>query len=107
MSDTTFVDDALVGVAGVDDIDSYVDAWHDADDTDLELHEWLGMTWDEYRLWVEKPTTLRYIVSAHRHGRTISDELVKSANGLRLAARAASANEVEGVLTWLQKTGRL
>ncbi|MEU7660859.1 hypothetical protein [Streptomyces lincolnensis] len=107
MSKASFVDDALIGVAGIDDVDSYVDAWHDEDDTDLELHEWLGMTWDEYRLWVEKPSTLRYIVAAHRHGRTVSEELIKSSKGLALAARADSADEVEGVLTWLQKTGRL
>ncbi|MGW5781126.1 hypothetical protein [Streptomyces sp. NPDC003863] len=107
MSKATFVDDALAGVAGIDEIDSYIDAWHDADDTDLELHEFLGMTWDEYRLWVEKPTTLRYILSAHRHGNTVSEELIKTKSNLALAARADSADEAESVLTWLRKTGRL
>jgi hypothetical protein len=106
MSNTTFVDDALTGVSGITDIDSYVDSWHDSD-TDLELHEFLGMTWDEYRLWVEKPNALRYILSARQHGRSVSEELSKTASGFSLAARAGSASEAEGVLFWLRKTGRL
>lgn len=107
MSKTTFINDALAGTAGVDDIDSYIDAWHDSDDNAGELHEFLGMTWDEYRLWVEKPNTLRYILSAHRHGRTVSEELVSNTSGITLAARADSADEAESVLTWLRQTGRI
>ncbi|MFF5802023.1 hypothetical protein [Streptomyces sp. NPDC012746] len=107
MSKHTFVEDALAGDAGIDDIDSYVDAWHDAEDSDLELHEFLGMTWDEYRLWVEKPKSLRYILSAHRNGHSVSEEVVKSQSELALAARAGSTDEAESVLTWLRKTGRL
>ncbi|AXI72404.1 hypothetical protein [Streptomyces cavourensis] len=107
MSKSTFVEDALTGVAGVEDIDSYVDAWHDGDGGDLELHEFLGMTWDEYRLWVEKPNTLRFILSAHRNGHTVNEELIKSQDELALAARAGSVDEAESVLTWLRKTGRL
>lgn len=107
MSKATFVEDALTGVSGVEDIDSYVGAWHDGEGSDLELHEFLGMTWDEYRLWVEKPNTLRYILSAHRNGHTVSEELIKSQSELALAARAGSVDEAESVLTWLRKTGRL
>lgn len=40
-----------IGVASWDFVDA-VDAWHDSD-SDLELHEWLGMTLDEYRNLVE------------------------------------------------------
>ncbi|MFG2410941.1 hypothetical protein [Streptomyces goshikiensis] len=107
MSNHTFVEDALTGDAGLDDIDSYVDAWHDTEDGDLELHEFLGMTWDEYRLWVEKPSTLRYIVSAHRSGTSVVEVLAKSQSELALAARADSTNDAESALTWLRKTGRI
>ncbi|MEU6228328.1 hypothetical protein [Streptomyces sp. NPDC047042] len=106
MSSATFVDDALTGVSGITDIDSYVDSWHESD-SDLELHDYLGLTWDEYRLWVEKPNTLRFILSARRHGRTVNEELKNTASELALAARAGSSNEAESVLTWLRKTGRL
>lgn len=106
MSSATFVDDALTGMAGITDIDSYVDSWHYGE-TELPLHEFLGMTWDEYRLWVEKPNTLRFILSARRNGRSVSEELSKNASGFALAARAASASDAESALTWLRKTGRL
>ncbi|MGW7141139.1 hypothetical protein [Streptomyces xanthophaeus] len=106
MSKNTFVEDALAGNVGLGDIDSYIDAWHDAEDDDLELHEFLGMTWDEYRLWVEKPNSLRYILSAHRNGHSVGRELT-SQSELALAARAGSADEAESVLTWLRKTGRI
>jgi hypothetical protein len=106
MSSSTFVDDALAGAAGIADVDSYVDFWHDSE-VDVELHDFLGLTWDEYRLWVEKPNSLRYILAARVHGRTVTEELSKTADGLSLAARAGSAEDAESVLIWLRETGRL
>lgn len=35
------------------DIDDYIEKWHTSD-TGLSLHEFLGMTWDEYKVWIEK-----------------------------------------------------
>jgi hypothetical protein len=51
----TFVDLVLTGRARRVDVEDHVDAWHDAPEgspaAGLELHEYLGMSWDEYRLW--------------------------------------------------------
>lgn len=33
-------------------VNGLVDAWHEDEDTTLELHEYLGMTWEEYVQWV-------------------------------------------------------
>lgn len=33
-----------------------IDAWHDGAGDGLELHEYLGMTWEEYAAWVEAPS---------------------------------------------------
>lgn len=109
MSKSTFLDDALAGRAGVAEIDDYVDAWHDSvEDPGAELHEYLGFTWDEYRLWVEKPQVLRYIIAAHRHGIPVESELKRATSGdYALAARSESSEEAESVLNWLQVTGRL
>lgn len=35
-------------------MDDKVAEWH-ASDSDLELHEYLGLTWDEYGLWLTNP----------------------------------------------------
>ena len=59
----TFIDLVRMGKADPDDIDNYVDAWHDSGpDETRKLHEFLGMTWDEYARWVEDPTCLRQIL---------------------------------------------
>ena len=37
-------------------MDNLIDAWHDGAGEDQKLHEFLGMTWDEYCQWVTKYT---------------------------------------------------
>ena len=49
------------------DISNYVGRWHSRAAKDpgspLEpLHNWLGMTWSEYQLWVERPDSLPEIL---------------------------------------------
>ena len=63
----TFLDVVLAGDARADDIDDFVDRWHDGDAT-CSLAEFLGMSHDEYALWVEKPASLRLILQAHAAG---------------------------------------
>jgi hypothetical protein len=42
----------------------YIDKWHDSDsDINLELHEFLEMSWEEYSLWAIKPSLLEEIVN--------------------------------------------
>jgi hypothetical protein len=35
------------------DISAAIEAWHDDPDTTLPLHEYLGMTWEQYATWAE------------------------------------------------------
>jgi hypothetical protein len=103
----TFVDQLLQGRAVLEDIDNYVDKWHEGDDP-RELHESLGLDWDEYALWVERPHTLRHIVFARREGMAVEDVLRRYAMELEpVAARARDSAEAREVLDWLKKTGRL
>jgi hypothetical protein len=53
----TFVDDFLAGRVTAEQIDEYVEEWHSSD-TGMGLHEYLGLTWDEYRAWVRDPDRL-------------------------------------------------
>ena len=61
----TFIEKCLSGDALYEDIDDYVDIWHDSNSTD-ELYEFLGMTRQEYWLWVRNPDILPQIVQAHK-----------------------------------------
>ncbi|MFC5668189.1 hypothetical protein ACFP3U_35150 [Kitasatospora misakiensis] len=103
----SFVEAALSGRASLDDLDDFVDAWHDGD-SDLPLHEYLGMTWDEYRTCTERPESLRYILADRKHDRPFAEEvLAASHSDYALAARAESEEQAKGVYEWLVTTGRI
>ena len=57
----TFMDNLANGWAAEDQIDDAVEEWHESD-SDLELHEYLGMSWDEYKDWFELKKTLKEIL---------------------------------------------
>jgi hypothetical protein len=110
MSEPTFMDLVLAGaiVEPEEDIDDYVDAWHNSPPSvQVQLHEWLGMSWLEYSLWAEKPSVLRAIITArHQNGDLV--EMLRAAEGSHaLAARGVPQAEVAAVKKWLQDTGRL
>ncbi|SCG58628.1 hypothetical protein [Micromonospora rifamycinica] len=107
---SNFIDDVLRGKATLDQIDDYIDRWHDAPDgspaASVELHEFLGMTWEEYRLWGERPESLRFTVAARRANKPVSD-ILRSDRALGAAARSSSKTDAELVLTWLKSRGRI
>ena len=103
--DITFIDKCITGDAFLDEVDDYIDAWHDTDiPEDIELHEYLGMTWKEYSLWVTNPSILGVIVDARRKGSSLED--LPSQEVKALAARASSQEEAQRVMNWLKKLGK-
>jgi hypothetical protein len=59
-----------------DDINDEIDRWHNSDSQE-QLHDFLGMTWDEYKLWVENPKTLNSIIEKRlyqEHGELVDKE---------------------------------
>jgi len=46
-------------------IDDEIDAWHDSTYPG-PLHEYLGMSWEEYTAWLEKRSTIEDIVIRRR-----------------------------------------
>ena len=87
-------------------IDDEIDAWHEADTT-ISLHEWLGLTSDEYQLYVEKPDAIRIILAARHHNRPLKELLAAKDSTSLIAARGASPAEVTELRKWLKTTGRL
>lgn len=106
----TFVDACFAGSALLDDIDDWVDAWHDANgrprDVEEGLSEYLGLTEFEYALWAERPSSLRTIIAARHQNRPIAT--VESAADYALAAaRTGKDEEAAKLIEWLKLTGRL
>lgn len=63
---SNYMEDVLLGRANVEDIDDYVEVWHTRDDITKELSEFLGMTAEEYGLWVAAPSNITKLVDNRR-----------------------------------------
>lgn len=61
----TFLDQCLAGQAAPNDVDLYISKWHDDPTTTLKLHEYLGLTWEEYKRWAEDANEIESIVRSH------------------------------------------
>jgi hypothetical protein len=101
----TFIEAVLAGDALWVDADEWVAKWHRGEGPG-DLHDYLGMTWDEYRLWTEQPSSLRVIVAAHEADEPV-ERFLEEADELAIAARGLEPKDRDAVLTWLRKTGRI
>ena len=53
-------------------IEDFIEAWHNLDDTEeCPLAEFLGMTEDEYTVWMASRKTLPAIIAARQQGRPL------------------------------------
>lgn len=59
----TFVDRCLAGRSRPEDVDDFVDLWHEGADP-RSLAEFLGLTDAEYARWLTDPTSLANILRA-------------------------------------------
>ena len=105
LSNLNFITSCIQGFCLIEDIDDFVDNWHDSD-SELQLYEYLGMTHDEYKLWLEKPESLKFIIFSKKNKIPLKIALHSYAP-TQLAARAASTTEATEIIDWLKKTSRL
>ena len=104
-STKTFVERCLNGDALVEDIDDFVDQWHDGHD-DRSLREAIGLSKHEYDLWVQDASAFRIILFARSKELSIKDALAASTPDA-IAARATSFEEGKKIYAWLRSTGRI
>ena len=96
----TFVDMALSGQVMLDEIEDYVGRWHDGVGSGA-LHEFLGMTLEEYELWATAPDTLPLIVASRKQNRPLHAVANDNLHERRLAARAG-ALDITRLERWLE-----
>lgn len=58
----TFIEKCLDNTAHAMQIDDYVAEWHRSDSAE-SLHEYLGMTFNEYMRWIQEPHSLPHIIN--------------------------------------------
>jgi hypothetical protein len=96
----SFVDLCLAGEASMEEIDDFVDAWH-ATPEGKDLHDYLGMTEDEYSLWLRAPDTLPCILKARRDGKPLTKAVREAYEEMRLALPANDDPTVARLQKWL------
>jgi hypothetical protein len=103
----TFIDRCLRGTALPDQIDQYVEKWHDGEiGQDVELRELLGMDRHEYAIWMRDANAIYGIVAAKRNKRPIED-YTDDYFSMPLAARAGSTDDAKKLTDWLRKIGKI
>ncbi|WP_379922420.1 hypothetical protein [Erythrobacter sp. R86502] len=103
MSKRSFIELALRGEVLSDEIDDFVEEWHSSD-SDTELYEFLGMSWDEYSLWTTEPDSLNLIIQSRYESiplrEAVNDNLQASE---RLAARSDEAGKLTILKRWIER----
>lgn len=66
MSDLTFISLCLTGKLQPIDIDDFVEVWHTGA-FKKEVWEFLGLTLEEYRHWVERPGSIKDIMEQRQN----------------------------------------
>lgn len=101
-----FVDACLAGDRLADEIDDFVDQWHEGESQE-PLSDFLGFTPEEYAVWIKMPDSLEWILHARRTGRPIFALLEEAGSAKPTnALPALSPEDVAELAAWLKRMGR-
>ena len=102
----TFISNCLAGEAFMDEIDDYIARWHAGlAGKNQELHEFLGMSWEEYSLWATRTSILASILNSKIRHISLDEEL--DFERVALAARAKNNQEALKMEEWLKQIGKI
>lgn len=99
-----FVSLCTTGECAASEIYDFVGRWH-ASDSNSSLAAYLGMTDDEYGLWVERSDALELILLARRKTTSVGLAVYLD-SPIAESARIAASGFQESLLNWLKSTGR-
>lgn len=92
---------ALRGDVMSDEIEDFVERWHQSD-VPQELHAYLGMTWEEYSLWMTDPDYIDLIIAARRDERPLREAINDNLRSTeRLAARSDDTGKIAALRRWI------
>jgi hypothetical protein len=93
------------GEVTAEQIEGFVERWHENVDPwakDLSLHEYLGLSDEEYRVWVYDPDALPHILTARRQNRPLREVIAKRLDALVLENRPVNQTTISGLRIWLK-----
>ncbi|MGD0430409.1 MAG: hypothetical protein ABSA58_04905 [Acetobacteraceae bacterium] len=94
------------GLALADEIDDFIDLWHEGAGSqagNVALYEYLGLTRDEYEVWVLDPDVLPQILIARRDSRPLPEVMKEYLDELLVAAHASDSATIKALRSWLAK----
>jgi hypothetical protein len=97
---SNFVEKCLSREAVYDDIDDFIDQWHQAPQGQ-SIYDFLGMTRQEYALWVIEPSVLPTIISAHAHHKNL-DEILEESKGDASGKSSSPVPQAKELVDWLK-----
>jgi hypothetical protein len=101
----TFLELYMNGEVLAEEIDDYVDKWHD-DSGDQPIYEFLGMSKQEYSLWLRDPDVLPHIVRARREKKPLYKIISAATEDMPIAARSDNAMKIQRLKQWLAREGK-
>lgn len=93
------------GQISADQIDDFVEAWHRSGNTETRsLPEYLGMSEDEYAVWVMSHAALPWVLAARRERRPLAELVTEYLAELR-RSHPANRRAMHALSHWLQRVG--
>lgn len=98
---SNFIEKCLLREAKPEDIDDFIELWHE-DPGAQPLHDFLGMTRNEYAFWIADAAILPTIISIHSKRQSMDQLLAELDGQLPAAAKSATPSGARALMTWLQ-----
>ncbi|WP_428483372.1 hypothetical protein [Rhodopila sp.] len=103
----TFMDLYSGGYLMADEIDDFIDRWHEeakvVETDSIPINEFLGMTRDEYEAWVHDASVLPHIVRARMSHASLDAVMHEHVDNMLLAARADNQTAIKALGKWLER----
>jgi hypothetical protein len=107
LKQSTFMDLYSTGYVMADEIDDFIDCWHEetplVEGEPIPIYKFLGMDRDEYEAWVHDVSVLPHIVRARRSRMSLDKVMHEHIDDMLLAARADNQTAIEALGNWLKR----
>ena len=77
-------------------------SWHTNRDT-VEIYEFLGLSEEEYSLWLRDPDVLPHIARARRENKSLAAVIYSTLKKMPNAARSSDGMKMERLKRWLKQ----
>jgi hypothetical protein len=100
----TFLEKYVNGKVSAEEIDDYIDSWHTGT-AEQSIYEFLGLSQEEYSLWLQDPEALPYIAAARQTKKPLSEVIASRLKELSTNCGSRDARKAQRLHHWLEQHG--